>query len=65
MSCHEQYKHFPPEWCPGCGNFDLLECLQQALCDLKLAPNDFIMVAGIGLSAQARLFSGMLFCPRW
>jgi 2-oxoglutarate/2-oxoacid ferredoxin oxidoreductase subunit beta len=65
MSCVADYAHFKPEWCPGCGNFDLLECLKQALCDLGIPQTDLIVVAGIGqasklgFSLKCNLFDGL------
>jgi len=52
MSCFEDFAHFPPEWCPGCGNFDLLESLKNALCDLGIQPHMIINVVGIGQAAK-------------
>lgn len=65
MSCTDDYAHFKPEWCPGCGNFDLLECVKQALCDLDIAPEKLIMVTGIGqasklgFSVKSNMFDGL------
>ena len=39
-------------WCPGCGNFSILECLKKALEKLKLEPHRVLMVAGIGQAAK-------------
>ena len=39
-------------WCPGCGNFMILECLQQALNELGRRPQDVLIVAGIGQAAK-------------
>jgi len=52
MSCDDRFEHFKPEWCPGCGNFEILESLKQALCDLEMTAKDFIMVSGIGQTAK-------------
>jgi 2-oxoglutarate ferredoxin oxidoreductase subunit beta len=35
-------------WCPGCGNFKILEMLKQALADLSLTPQNVVVVSGIG-----------------
>jgi 2-oxoglutarate ferredoxin oxidoreductase subunit beta len=35
-------------WCPGCGNFGILEALKKALVDLDLAPHQVIILSGIG-----------------
>ncbi len=39
-------------WCPGCGNFGLLQALKQALVNLSLEPWQVIMVSGIGQAAK-------------
>lgn len=39
-------------WCPGCGNFALLECLKTALNELGLDPERVLLVAGIGQAAK-------------
>ena len=35
-------------WCPGCGNFGILEALKAALVELGLAPHRVLLVSGIG-----------------
>lgn len=35
-------------WCPGCGNFKILEALKQALSELSLKPTDVVVASGIG-----------------
>ncbi len=42
----------PIAWCPGCGNFGILEAVKQALVDLKLEPYQVLMVSGIGQAAK-------------
>ncbi len=39
-------------WCPGCGNFSILQALQQALTELELDPHDVVLAAGIGQAAK-------------
>ena len=39
-------------WCPGCGNFSILETLKQALAELKVEPKSLVMVSGIGQAAK-------------
>jgi 2-oxoglutarate/2-oxoacid ferredoxin oxidoreductase subunit beta len=41
-----------PTWCPGCGNFGILNALQRALNELGLQPHEVIMVTGIGQSGK-------------
>ncbi len=35
-------------WCPGCGNFPILQALRKALVDLGIAPHQVLFVSGIG-----------------
>jgi 2-oxoglutarate ferredoxin oxidoreductase subunit beta len=35
-------------WCPGCGNFGILEALRKTLVDLDLAPHQVMILSGIG-----------------
>lgn len=46
------YDHFPPEWCPGCGNYDTLESVKAALAATGLQPGDFVLVTGIGQASK-------------
>jgi len=39
-------------WCPGCGNFPILDCLKSAVAGLGLAPKDVVVVSGIGQAAK-------------
>jgi 2-oxoglutarate ferredoxin oxidoreductase subunit beta len=39
-------------WCPGCGNFQILETLKQALDELQIAPRELVVVSGIGQAAK-------------
>jgi 2-oxoglutarate ferredoxin oxidoreductase subunit beta len=46
------FETFETAWCPGCGNFGILDSLQNALNDLQLDPHDVLMVGGIGQAAK-------------
>lgn len=39
-------------WCPGCGNFDVLETLTGVLNGMALNPKDVVLVGGIGQAAK-------------
>ncbi len=41
-----------PVWCPGCGDFGVLNSLYRALADLKCEPHDTVIVSGIGCSSR-------------
>ncbi len=52
MSGLEDYKGQEPAWCPGCGNFSILNTLKDALVDLGLQPHALTIVSGIGQAAK-------------
>lgn len=39
-------------WCPGCGDFKILDSIKQALEELGLSPLDVVVVSGIGQAAK-------------
>lgn len=39
-------------WCPGCGNFGILNALKRAIVKLNRAPKDILLVSGIGQAAK-------------
>jgi 2-oxoglutarate ferredoxin oxidoreductase subunit beta len=39
-------------WCPGCGNFSILDTIKTALDDLSLEKENIVMVSGIGQAAK-------------
>ncbi len=41
-----------PDWCPGCGDFGVLNSLRRACVDLKLNPHEILTVSGIGCSSN-------------
>ena len=42
----------PPDWCPGCGDFGVLNVLQKACAELEIAPHRLLVVSGIGCSSN-------------
>src|SRR5260370_10504916 len=42
----------PPDWCPGCGDFGVLNALFQACAELELQPHETVVVSGIGCSSN-------------
>ena len=46
------YKGQKPAWCPGCGNFAILNFLKKTLVELDIAPHEFTIVSGIGQGAK-------------
>jgi 2-oxoglutarate ferredoxin oxidoreductase subunit beta len=49
----EYHVEHPNDWCPGCGDFGILNALQQALAGLNLAPQQVAIFGGIGCSGKA------------
>ncbi|OGJ84993.1 MAG: 2-oxoacid ferredoxin oxidoreductase [Candidatus Raymondbacteria bacterium RifOxyA12_full_50_37] len=42
----------PVAWCPGCGNFGILNAMKKALTGLGRLPKDIVLVSGIGQAAK-------------
>jgi 2-oxoglutarate ferredoxin oxidoreductase subunit beta len=40
------------DWCPGCGDFGIMNGIQMALADLGLEPHQVVLVSGIGCSGK-------------
>ena len=49
----EAYGRYETAWCPGCGNFSILEAVKKALVASKLEPHQCLFVSGIGQAAKA------------
>ncbi|MCW4033630.1 MAG: thiamine pyrophosphate-dependent enzyme [Candidatus Bathyarchaeota archaeon] len=39
-------------WCPGCGNYGILEILKASLAELNIPPENLVIVSGIGQAAK-------------
>ena len=52
MSTLEDYKGRTPAWCPGCGNFGILNSFKEAVVELGMEPQQFTIVSGIGQAAK-------------
>jgi 2-oxoglutarate ferredoxin oxidoreductase subunit beta len=46
------YKTFETAWCSGCGDFNILESLKNALTRLQIQPHKVLVVGGIGQGAK-------------
>ncbi|MBN1332899.1 MAG: 2-oxoacid ferredoxin oxidoreductase [Synergistales bacterium] len=44
------------QWCPGCGDFKIMESLKKALAALDLGPEKVVIVSGIGQAAKTPHF---------
>ena len=49
----EAYGQYETAWCPGCGNFSILEAVKKALAASDLEPHQVLFVSGIGQAAKA------------
>lgn len=58
LKANIQYKakdyrtNLKPVWCPGCGDFGVLGATHKALASLQIAPEDTILISGIGCSSR-------------
>jgi 2-oxoglutarate/2-oxoacid ferredoxin oxidoreductase subunit beta len=46
------YTGIQSAWCPGCGNFGILNALKKALVELELEPHQVLLVSGIGQAGK-------------
>ncbi len=49
----EDYGAYDTAWCPGCGNFSILDAVKRALVESGLEPHRVLFVSGIGQAAKA------------
>ncbi len=59
MTGFENFKGETPAWCPGCGNFGILQAFKEAMVELGVKPAELTIVSGIG---QAGKFPHYLRC---
>ncbi len=52
MSNNNEFTKYETAWCPGCGNFGILEALRQTLENMELKPHKVLLVGGIGQAAK-------------
>lgn len=46
------------DWCPGCGDFGIINAMHQACAKLGLEPSKVVAVGGIGCSGKAPYYMG-------
>jgi 2-oxoglutarate ferredoxin oxidoreductase subunit beta len=56
VSTNDYHSDYPNHWCPGCGNFGILDAMKSALAALDLPPEKILIVSGIGQAAKAPHF---------
>lgn len=39
-------------WCPGCGDFSILQTIKKTLAELEIKPENLVMVSGIGQAGK-------------
>lgn len=47
---------FENKWCPGCGNFDILDSMKEAFVSLSMPPEKLLLISGIGQAAKTPHF---------
>src|SRR6195256_6438683 len=52
LSAKEFKGKVEPDWCPGCGDFGVLNALKTAVAELGLLPHEVLTVSGIGCSSN-------------
>lgn len=52
MPTLKDYKGQEPAWCPGCGNYSILKAFKDAMIEMNMEPDQFIIVSGIGQAAK-------------
>jgi len=53
----KDYKsEIPPTWCPGCGDYGVLNAVLKAFADLQIDINNTVLVSGIGCSSRFPYF---------
>jgi 2-oxoglutarate ferredoxin oxidoreductase subunit beta len=61
----KDYENGETAWCPGCGNFGILQAVKRTLVKVGLEPHQVLMVSGIGQAAKlphymkCNLFNGL------
>lgn len=44
------------KWCPGCGNFGILDAMKNAFASMGKSPSDVVLISGIGQAAKTPHF---------
>ncbi len=56
MKAKDYKSTIPPTWCPGCGDYGVLNAVLKAFADLKIDINNTALVSGIGCSSRFPYF---------
>lgn len=52
MLTPKDFEGIQPAWCPGCGNFAILNSIRKALIELGKSPHELLLVSGIGQASK-------------
>lgn len=52
MTTIKDFEGIQPAWCPGCGNFAILNSIKKALVELGKNPHELLLVSGIGQASK-------------
>ena len=52
MAGASDYAGMKPAWCPGCGNFGILQALNTTLIEMGIEPHQVLLVSGIGQAGK-------------
>ncbi len=52
----KQFTKYETAWCPGCGNFPILDTMTKVLNERDLAPHKVVLVGGIGQAAKTNQY---------
>lgn len=52
MATAQEFRGAKPTWCPGCGDFAVLQAIQTALASTGQSPHETVVVSGIGCSGK-------------
>lgn len=53
---NKQFTKYETAWCPGCGNFPILDTMTKVLNERDLAPHKVVLVGGIGQAAKTNQY---------
>jgi len=56
VSIKDYESSYKNHWCPGCGNFGILAAMKDALVNLKIQPEQLLIISGIGQAAKTPHF---------
>lgn len=50
------FTNYETAWCPGCGNFSILETLTRVLNEMDIPPHQIVLAGGIGQAAKTNQY---------